>query len=174
MDVQYQKAWRCAITATRRLASTLRTCSLERHPTTPAMPSAKVAGLRTLFVLSLIVMRKDSLATAVLDEEVNRTHGDAGAVNKLHRLVDIPLEMAKARIGDAVRKAIEGKPNKAFGHAGLISSVCSGEKAPEYLARIYQDPDARCRFAQEWLQDTPGVRMRVTFEFDCSDERRSA
>lgn len=110
--------------------------------------------------------------------EVKRIDGDrapaTGTVNGIDRGDDNPLRHAKAQVGAVMAAAIGTDPLKCYGDAGLVSKVCSGEKAPDYLARIYQNPEARRRFAQAWLQDTPGVRMTVTFEFDCLQERRTA
>jgi hypothetical protein len=93
--------------------------------------------------------------------KVNSVHresaGDAEAVNKVHRLDDVPLEMAKARIGAAVGAAIGSDPLKAYGHPGLLSEVCSGEKVPDYLGRIYNNRQARRRFALSLLEDDPRV-----------------
>lgn len=102
--------------------------------------------------------------------EVNRVHGDElpreSVVNKVHRLPDvIPLDMAKARVGGAVRKAIAGQPLKTFGHKALVHGVCTGEKVPDYLGRIYQDKDARRRFGLALLEDDTDVIVTTTVTF---------
>lgn len=95
--------------------------------------------------------------------EVNSSHREPDrsceAVKKLH---DVPLRQAKAAIGGAVREAIGARPLKEFGHEGLLSEVCSGGKAPEYLARIYLDPQARRRFALALLAEDADVTVTTT------------
>lgn len=90
--------------------------------------------------------------------EVNRVLSaeDAAdaAVNKVH---GVPLRMAKARVGAAVTKAIEGRAQKEFGSKSLISEVCSGEKVPEYLARIVDDKSTRRKLALALLEDDTDV-----------------
>lgn len=99
--------------------------------------------------------------------EVKSLHSDeerrSDAVKKLHR---VPLEMAKAAVGAAIDVAIGDAPAKEYGHEGLISSVKSGEKVPEYLARIYQDPGARRRLAFALLKDDAAVTFRTVIEFE--------
>jgi hypothetical protein len=95
--------------------------------------------------------------------EVKKPHRDSDdeidAVKNLHH---VKLQMAKARIGAAVERAIGDLPLKAFGHEGLVSAVCSGEKVPDYLGRIAQDNDARRRFAMALLEDDSGVVITTT------------
>lgn len=111
-----------------------------------------------------------SLDPALSLAEVNRVqpaNGDGnGAVNEVHRLEDVPLQMAKADLGRAVGQAIEGRAFKEFGAKSLISGVVSGEKVPEYLARIYLDPAARRRLALALLKDDEAVTMRTVIEID--------
>lgn len=99
--------------------------------------------------------------------EVKASHRDserrAEAVKELHH---VKFRSAKAGMGAAVEQAIGSKPLKAFGHEGLISGVCSGEKVPEYLARIYEDEEARVRFARALLDGIDGVRVRTVIEID--------
>lgn len=92
-------------------------------------------------------------------ESESREHG----VNDVHRL-DVPLKMAhaKARAGRALKKAIEGRALKEFGLKSLISGVCSGEKVPEYLARIVDDKPARRRLALALLEDDSEVIVTTT------------
>lgn len=109
--------------------------------------------------------------------EVNRVHDDDSraepVVNKVHPLPpDMPLHMAKARMGAAVKKAIEGRAQKEFGSKSLISEVCSGEKVPDYLARIYADKRCRRRLARALVADDSGVvrTMVMSFPDDDGDE----
>jgi hypothetical protein len=89
-----------------------------------------------------------SLAADRQPAEVKSSHRDDRtrdeAVKELHQ---IKFRSAKAGMGAAVEAAIGDNPLKAYGHEGLLSGVCSGEKVPEYLARIYDDPAARRRLA---------------------------
>lgn len=112
-------------------------------------------------------MPRSFVQTAV-DEEVNRdqpSDTSESAVNEVHLRLDVPLEMAKARLGHAVRKAIGGSPLKAYGHKGLVSAVCEGSKVPEYLARIYLDPTARRRFAFALLENDNEVELETTARY---------
>ena len=99
--------------------------------------------------------------------EVKSSHnadptGDDG-VKKLH---DVPLAMAKAKVGEAVSAGIGDQSPKAFGHEGRISGVCSGKNVPDYMARIYLDPDARRRYALSLLRGDPKVRTRFVVEIE--------
>jgi hypothetical protein len=99
--------------------------------------------------------------------EVKRLdHLPESAKHAVKKIDHVDLEAAKARVGAAVESAIGNLPLKAFGDAGLISKVATGEKAPEYLARIYQDKAARRRFAVAWLADDEAVKVRTVIEID--------
>lgn len=108
-------------------------------------------------------MAKPSVHQQNLLMEVNRVDPApdrrADVVNRVDRLPDLTLEMAKVGVGSAVREAIGRRPLKEFGDKGLVSGVCSGDKAPDYLARIYQDPQARRRFALALLEDDHEVHV---------------
>ena len=80
-------------------------------------------------------------------------------VKELHH---VPMVQAKAGMGAAVKQAIGDEPMKAYGHEGMVSAVCSGEKVPDYLARIYADERARTRFALALLEDIAGVEIETT------------
>lgn len=96
------------------------------------------------------------------EREANRVGGAADVdTNRVGRL-QVPLEMAKAKVGACVRQAIGERQMKEFGDKGTMGNICSGERAPEYLARIYMDPAARRRFAQKWLEGDAAVRMKTT------------
>ncbi len=98
--------------------------------------------------------------------EVRRTDkadsADPVMVRKADRLADIPLEMAKVGMGCAIGKGIGDDPYKVYGDTGLIARVVSGDKVPEYLARIYVDPAARQRFGLALLEGTPGAEFEMT------------
>lgn len=81
------------------------------------------------------------------------------AVKELDR---VPLEMARARVGAAFSRGIGDASLKAYGDPGLIRKVVTGEKVPDYLARIAQDADARRRFAMALLEDDSGVVITTT------------
>lgn len=87
-------------------------------------------------------------------------------VNRVDHLHELPLHMAKAKLGACVREAIGPRALKEFGDKGLMGNVISGEKAPEYMARIYQDPAARRRLALALLKDDPAVKVRTVIEVD--------
>jgi hypothetical protein len=106
-----------------------------------------------------------SIAHERTDGEAQRLHRDdsssPSAVRNLHH---VPLVMAKAKVGKAIKEAIGNAPLKQFGHEGLMSALISGEKVPDYLARIYDDPDALWRFAMALLEHDPTVRIRTVVE----------
>lgn len=106
-------------------------------------------------------------------EEVKSPHRGHGpsdeAVKKLHQMTSRPLAMAKAKLGAAFAHAIGDQARKAYGHEGLMSGVCSGEKMPDYMARMYLDPDARLRFALELLKGNPKVRVRPHWTIDIEE-----
>lgn len=88
--------------------------------------------------------------------EVKSSHHDV-AHDAAKALENIPLAMAKAKVGAVIRAAIGNGPLKAYGHEGLVSGVCSGEKAPDYLARIVADKSAKQRLALALLEDDSDV-----------------
>jgi hypothetical protein len=95
--------------------------------------------------------------------EVKKSHRDPeSSIDAVQNLHHVQLRMAKARIGHAVERAIGDQPLKAFGHEGLVSAICSGERVPDYLGRIAQDHDARRRFALALLEDDSGVIITTT------------
>lgn len=91
-----------------------------------------------------------------------------GTDNKVDRLQAVPLDMAKAKVGAAMKRAMDGRALKEFGEKSFISNVHSGEKVPEYFARVYMDPVARRRFALALLEGDEGVRVntKTTIEWD--------
>lgn len=99
---------------------------------------------------------------------------EEGEVNPVDRL-DVPkhmaksrtkLEIAKERVGACVRAGVGDRQLKEFGDKGLMSNVCSGEKVPEYLARIHDDPAARRRFGRAWLEGVATVKTTTSIEWD--------
>ena len=70
-------------------------------------------------------------------------------------------------MGAVIRDAIGPDKLEAYGHAGLLSGVCAGEKVPEYLAAIYANEGARLRMAKAILR-TCGkqVKERTVFEIE--------
>lgn len=83
-------------------------------------------------------------------------------VNNVHRHVDLALEPAKRRTGAAIRRALEGRQVKEFGSRSLISDVCSGEKVPDYLARMVGDRTVCRRLAMALLEDDPDIVVMTT------------
>lgn len=108
-------------------------------------------------------------ANALASLEVNgverRKMLRAGTVSNVDRDAD-PLEIAKVSVGRALKAGIGDEPLKAYGDRGFMSNVLSGEKVPEYLARIYQNDEARRRFARALLADDDAVRVRTVIEWD--------
>lgn len=105
----------------------------------------------------------NSLAQRASVEEDHRVdHADqcpSCAVNRVDRLnaMAIDLTMAKAKLGACIRTGIGDDALKEYGDKGLVGKVCTGEKAPDYLARIYLDKAARRRFALALLNDDTDV-----------------
>jgi len=123
------------------------------------------------------VSTSPTMQQSLLGVEGNRVRGAAaqsesptGGVNKVHRLPDKALAMAKMEVGGMVRKAIEGTSLKTYGPKSLISEVCSGEKVPEYLARIIQDSRARRRLGLALLRGDDRVKARLVIECDWDGE----
>lgn len=78
------------------------------------------------------------------------------------RLSEIPLEMARISMGEAIARGIGPSPYKTYGDTGLIAKVVNGEKVPDYLARLYANPDARQRLALALLDGLDGVEKELT------------
>ena len=85
-----------------------------------------------------------------------RAERGEGSSPRLPERADRP---AKARLGAAFTAAIGDQPGKRFGHEGLVSGLKSGEKVPDYLAQIAEDPEARRRFALALLEDDEDVEI---------------
>jgi len=84
--------------------------------------------------------------------EVNKVDGDS-------------LEQSKVALGRDISEAIAGTPRKVYGDDALMSGICSGDKVPDYLARIYRDRIARRKLGFAFLRGT-GVRKHVSLEWD--------
>lgn len=92
---------------------------------------------------------------------------------RIARVEDMKLDrlrMAKAKVGAAVKQAIGDQPLKAFGDEGLVSKLTTGEKVPDYLARICEDDGSRKRFALALLKGTPKAKVRVFIEVEDDEE----
>lgn len=104
--------------------------------------------------------------------EVNRVEKlRSRALNKVEQLEEATreLRMAKAGFGAAVGVAIGDAPDKTFGDKGHISNVKSGAAVPDYLARIYADPDACLRLGLELLKRNPKVTVRPHWTVDIDE-----
>lgn len=102
-----------------------------------------------------------SVDRVVRAAEVKSSHRVNGRSEESSPL-DVELRMAKAQMGAAFESAIGDTPDKAFGHEGLVSGLKSGEKVPDYLARIARDKGARRRFALALLEDDTDVIVTTT------------
>lgn len=107
-------------------------------------------------------MARSSVQQPLPAMEVRTVDRPERAVRNLDRLADVPMKTAKARVGACVREAIGPRALKEYGDASLVGKVCSGEKVPEYLARIYQDPPARRRLGMALLTSEDAVTVTVT------------
>jgi len=67
-------------------------------------------------------------------------------------------------VGKTIKAAIGNRPAAQFGNAKLVSAAGEG-RVPEWLARLYEDEDARVRFALAFLRHAPGVTI-TTVERD--------
>lgn len=107
-------------------------------------------------------------------QEVRRSDCVAGrgesAVNKADHDADSPLDAGKKAVGGAVKFAMGQRAMKEFGDTGQMSNVCSGEKVPEYLARIWNDREARRRFGMAFMR---GGKVRVQTVMSWEDEEAS-
>lgn len=108
-----------------------------------------------------------TVANRRLSSEEKTLHRDeSNALDAVKKLHHVPLVMAKAKVGAAIDSAIGDAPDKSFGHEGLVSGLKSGEKVPDYLARIYADKGARRRFAVALLEEDSEVRVRTVIEIE--------
>ena len=98
--------------------------------------------------------------------EVQKSDGPREAPTGNRTLPEIPLEMAKAGIGRAIKSAIGDDPMKVYGDDSLMAKVISGERVPDYLARIYNRPEACRRYAISLLKGDKQVRVRTVIEID--------
>jgi hypothetical protein len=97
---------------------------------------------------------------SVEDNRVDRRDAESpSVVNKVDRLPEKAIAMAKASVGAALKRAIGDESIKAFGDKGLVSKLTTGEKVPDYLARIYQDETARTEFALAMLEGLEHVEI---------------
>lgn len=114
-----------------------------------------------------------SVQRALPPMEVDRVHKPkmlkAGTVNKVQydepEAAD-PLENARISVGAAIKHGIGDDPLKTYGTKSQMSGLVSGENVPDYLARIYENPSARRRFARALLADDDAVRVRTVIEWD--------
>ena len=98
--------------------------------------------------------------------EVQRADSPSEAPTENRTLPDIPLEMAKAGLGRAIKSAIGDDPLKVYGDDSMMAKVISGERIPDYLARIYRNPEARRRYAVSLLRGDKRVRVRTVVEIE--------
>lgn len=77
-----------------------------------------------------------------------------------------PLDMAKAAIGRAIKHGIGDDPLKVYGNEGQMSNVIAGPQVPDYMARIFLNPEARRRYALSLLRGDKQVRVRTIVEID--------
>lgn len=90
-------------------------------------------------------------------DRVGRPHSDV--VNKVDRLP------SKVKAGAALKAAIGNDPLKKYGDKGMLANVTSGEKVPDYFARIVDDKHAKRRLALALLSDDSDVIVRTVIEF---------
>jgi hypothetical protein len=77
------------------------------------------------------------------------------------------ITQAKAGMGAVIKEAIGPDKLEAYGHASLMSGICSGEKVPEYLAAIYANEESKLRMAKALLRSSgKQVRERTVFEIE--------
>ena len=93
--------------------------------------------------------------------EDNRVDPAEASVNEVDRLKPT-IRMAKMSVGAALEHAIGDAPLKTYGDKGLMSKVVTGDKVPEYLARIWLDRPARRRLAFGLLDGDPDVAITTT------------
>lgn len=91
-------------------------------------------------------------------------------VKKVHLMPEESLEQGKKRVGHVVKAGIGDSPRKVYGPDNIISGVVNGERIPDWMARIYNDGDARLRFGKEWLKGAAGVRSRNVTVIEWDEE----
>jgi hypothetical protein len=109
---------------------------------------------------------KDSVSKGPRPVEVQRPDRTDSEESGNRTMPDIPLEMAKAGIGRAVKHAIGDEPLRVYGDDSMMAKVITGEKVPDYLARIYKNPEARRRYAVSLLRGDKKVRVRTVVEIE--------
>lgn len=112
-------------------------------------------------------MAKSSVQQALPPMEVKRLdHLPERAQSAVKKVDRLPVEAAKAHVGAAIRSAVGDEPLRVYGDEGLMSRVMTGEKVPDYMGRIFSNPDARRRYALALLKGDPRVRIRTTVDWD--------
>lgn len=107
-----------------------------------------------------------SVAKAELLAEVRTPDRPVRAQSGNRTMPEIPLEMAKASVGKAIKSAIGDDPLKVYGDDSMMAKVISGEKVPDYMARIYKNDAARRRYALSMLRGDKRVRVRTVVEIE--------
>lgn len=110
---------------------------------------------------------------AALATEVDRVHrrrmlrhGDVNKVQCAPQNDSDPLENERREVGAAIKEGIGDAPLKEYGTKSLMSGLVSGDAVPDYLARLYQDPNSRRRFGRRWLRGDDAVRVKTIIEWD--------
>lgn len=119
----------------------------------------------------VLMATNSNRALADLEVEKLPRPGDRAdrAVKKVH-LPEQSLDSAKKQFGAAVKAAIGDNPMKVYGAENLMSGVVSGDKVPDYMARLYRDNAARRRLAKELLRGASGVRSRNVTVIEWDEE----
>jgi hypothetical protein len=91
-------------------------------------------------------------------------------VRKVHAIPERSLEDGKKAVGRVARAGIGDSPRKVYGPDNITSGVVSGERIPDWMARLYNDDEARLRFGKAWLDGAAGVRSRNVTVIEWDEE----
>lgn len=93
------------------------------------------------------------------------------SVRKAHLVPAMSLEDGKKAVGRVARSGMGDSPRKVYGPDNITSAVVSGDKIPDWMARMYVDPESRLRFGKAWLDGADGVRSRNVTVIEWDEEK---
>lgn len=87
---------------------------------------------------------------------------DEGRDGPVQKLDSLPIEMAKAQIGSAIRDSLpRGASLKEFGDPSQVNRLCDGD-VNSILARVWARPDTRRKLVMALADASGFFEARVT------------
>lgn len=79
-------------------------------------------------------------------------------------LVEMPLELAKAQLGMAIRHTLKVSKTalKEIADPSLVVRVCEGDKIPDWLARLWVHPDRQRALVEALAEQSGQYRREVS------------